>query len=255
MKFSVHILGSGTCVPHRSRSQSGYLINLDGRYTLFDSGSGTLNRIASVGVDYKTIENVFYTHLHVDHITDLLPLLFARKYDPLNKDAVDLNIYGPIGIIEYLKNIESIGGSWVYSQNSSINIVELKPGVETEIRGGKVIPHATYHQPNSLGYRIETEDGDLFSYTGDTEAGDSLLGLFANTTLAISECSFPDDNSKEGHFTPTALSIVAEKAKVKKLVLSHLYPEMDNIDAVSLIKQNFSGSVELGEDLKEYIIR
>jgi len=255
MNFSVYILGSGTCVPHRSRSQSGYLINLDGKYTLFDSGSGTLNRIASVGVDYKTIENVFYTHLHVDHITDLLPLLFARKYDPLNKDAVDLNIYGPIGIIDYLKKLESIGGSWVYSQNTSISVVELKPGTEIKIHGGNVIPHATYHQLNSLGYRIETEDGDLFSYTGDTEAGDSLLGLFANATLAISECSFPDDNKKEGHFTPNTLSIIAEKAHVKKLVLTHLYPEMDNIDAVSLIKLNFSGSVELGEDLKEYIIR
>lgn len=255
MNFSVYILGSGTCVPHRSRSQSGYLINLNGNYTLFDSGSGTLNRIASVGVDYKTIENVFYTHLHVDHITDLLPLLFTRKYDPLNKEPADLNIYGPIGIIDYLKKIETIGGSWVYSQNSSINVIELKPGMEIDIRGGKVVPHATYHQPNSLGYRIETAEGYLFSYTGDTEAGESLLGLLENADLAISECSFPDDNRKKGHFTPTTLSLIAEKAAVKKLLLTHLYPEMDDIDVLSLIKQEFSGAVEIGEDLKEYIIR
>jgi len=255
MNFSVIILGSGTCVPHQDRSQSGYLINLDGRYTLFDSGSGTLNRIASIGVDYKTIENVFYTHLHIDHITDLLPLLFARKYDPLNKKPANLNIYGPVGIKDHLQNLEAIGGSWVYSQNASITVVELKPGMEIEIQGGKVIPHSTYHQTNSLGFRIETSDGDLFCYTGDTEAGDSVLDLFANADLAISECSFPDYNRKEGHFTPTALSIIAEKAEVKKLLLTHLYPEMDNIDPVSLIKQKFSGAVEIGEDLKEYIIR
>ncbi|MCH8927555.1 MAG: ribonuclease Z [Candidatus Marinimicrobia bacterium] len=255
MNFSVHILGSGTCVPHKDRSQSGYLINLDGRFMLFDSGSGTLNRIASVGVDYKTIKNVFYTHLHVDHVTDLLPLLFARKHDPLFKEPTELNVYGPLGLIDYLKNLEAIGGSWVYSQNSSINVVELKPGMEIEIHGGKIIPYATYHQPNSLGYRIETVDGDLFSYTGDTEAGDNLLALFDNADLAISECSFRDENRKEGHFTPATLAIIAEKAAVKKLLLTHLYPEMDEIDVVSLIKRNFNGSVEVGKDFKEYIIR
>jgi len=251
MNFSVHILGTGTCVPHKNRSQSGYLMNLDGEYSLFDSGSGTLNRIASVGVDYKTIKNVFYTHLHVDHVTDLLPLLFARKYDPLIEEPTKLNIYGPIGIIEYLTNLEAIGGNWVYSQNQSINVTELTPGTEIKINGGKVTPHGTYHQENSLGYRVESIDGDVFAYTGDTEEGEGLINLLDNAALAISECSFPDDNRREGHFTPTTLSYIAEKAAVKKLVLTHLYPEMDEIDVVSIIGQNFSGLVEIGVDLNE----
>jgi len=98
-------------------------------------------------------------------------------------------------------------------------------------------------------------DGAVFSYTGDTEEGETLLELFDKATLAISECSFRDGNKTAGHFTPTALSKLAEKAGIKKLVLTHLYPEMDEIDAVTIIKQNYSGTVEVGEDLKEYLIR
>ena len=255
MNFSVQILGSGTCVPHKNRSQSGYLMDLDGKFSLFDSGSGTLNHIAAAGVNYKTIENVFYTHLHVDHVTDLLPLLFARKYDPLIEEPAKLNIYGPIGLIEYLNKLEAIGGNWVYSQNKTINVAELTPGMNIQIHGGKITAHSTYHQEHSLGYRVESTDGDIFAYTGDTEEGERLINLLDNATLAISECSFQDENRTEGHFTPTTLSHIAEKAAVKKLLLTHVYPEMDDIDVISIIKRKFSGSVEIGEDLKEYIIR
>ena len=253
MNFGIHILGSGTCVPSVKRAPSGYLMNLDDVYYLFDGGSGTLRQIAAINIDYNLIETIFYTHLHVDHTAELLPLLFARKYDPSSSKQNTLNIYGPIGILDHIRNLEKLAGKWVYSENNNISVTELTAGSELNLPGGKVKAYGTYHQPNSIGYRVSCNDGRVLCYTGDSDDGEGLIGFLQNASLAIAECSFPDQNKTKGHLTPTELGIIAAKAGIKRLVLTHLYPEMDNIDAVSIIKEHFTGSVELGEDLMEYI--
>ena len=253
MKFSIHILGSGTCVPSVKRAPSGYLMNLDDVYYLFDGGSGTLRQIAAINVDYSLIDTIFYTHLHVDHTAELLPLLFARKHDPSATEQKKLNIYGPTGILDHIHYLDKLAGEWVYTANNNISVTELTAGSELKLPGGKVEAYGTYHQANSIGYRISCDDGRVLCYTGDTDEGEGLIEFLQNASLAIAECSFPDHNKTKGHLTPTELGIIAAKAGVKRLVLTHLYPEMDNIDAVSIIKEHFTGSVELGEDLTEYI--
>jgi len=254
MRFSVHILGSGSCVPSKSRAASGYLMNVNGSYSLFDGGSGTLGRIAAIGVDYRKIKNIFYTHFHVDHTADLLPLLFARKNDPSTGAINRLNIFGPKGLKEFLIRLDNFAGEWVYTKNDSIKVVELEPLVEHKENDYIIIPHATYHQPNSLGYRVETKDRKTFSYTGDTDEGKKLIDLLKDADLAIAECSFPDNMKTTGHLTPISLGRLADAANIDRLLLTHMYPSMDAIDPISIISQIYSGNVELGKDLKEYMI-
>ena len=132
MNFGIHILGSGTCVPSVKRAPSGYLMNLDDVYYLFDGGSGTLRQIAALNIDYKLIQTIFYTHLHVDHTAELLPFLFARKYDPSSSKQKALNIYGPIGILDHIHKLEKLAGKWVYSDNN-ISVTELTAGSELNL--------------------------------------------------------------------------------------------------------------------------
>ena len=65
------ILGSGTATPLLDRSCAGYIIEADGRKLLFDSGAGTIRRLLELGYDIFDIEDIFYTHLHNDHINEL----------------------------------------------------------------------------------------------------------------------------------------------------------------------------------------
>ena len=188
----------------------------------------------------------------MDHTAELLPFLFARKYDPSSSKQKALNIYGPIGILDHIHKLEKLAGKWVYSDNN-ISVTELTAGSKLNLPGGKVKAYETYHQPNSIGYKISCNDGRVLCYTGDSDDGEGLIGFLQNASLVIAECSFPDQNKTKGHLTPTELGIIASKAGVIRLVLTHLYPEMDNIDAISIIKEHFTGSVELGEDLMEYI--
>ena len=78
----VVILGSGTLVPTGVRGPAGYAVLSAGRVLLVDGGSGTLRRLYEAGIDYRAIDQLFYTHVHPDHTGDLVPFLFAQRYRP-----------------------------------------------------------------------------------------------------------------------------------------------------------------------------
>jgi len=71
------VLGSGTGVPSLRRGSPGLLLISDGTYVLIDSGPGTLRRMLEAGVTYQDIDLLLYTHIHPDHVSELVPLLFA----------------------------------------------------------------------------------------------------------------------------------------------------------------------------------
>src|SRR3989338_8959037 len=105
------ILGSGTCVPDKNRNPQGYMIEAGKELLLFDSGSGTLQQIAKAGADFMRINHIFYSHLHPDHTSDMIPILQARyvsiKY--LGKEAAGgLNLYGPQGFPDFYKRIREM---------------------------------------------------------------------------------------------------------------------------------------------------
>ena len=58
-------------------SVSTFLVNVDGKYILFDAGLGAMggqlmNRLAALGVNPDSIGLVYLTHFHVDHIAGLV---------------------------------------------------------------------------------------------------------------------------------------------------------------------------------------
>ncbi|HEX3423865.1 MAG TPA: MBL fold metallo-hydrolase [Sphingomicrobium sp.] len=78
------------------RSKPATLLIVDGRYYLFDCGTGTMQRMLQAGIDSQQIQTIFLTHLHSDHDLGLVPVL-ANDYFLLNlKGATQtISIYGP----------------------------------------------------------------------------------------------------------------------------------------------------------------
>ena len=80
LRFTV--LGSGTAKPDPARGPTGFLLQAHGASVLIDGGSGTLHRLARVGVDAVELDAGVYSHRHVDHSGDFVPLLFAMCVPP-----------------------------------------------------------------------------------------------------------------------------------------------------------------------------
>jgi|GEM_PF-239696 len=75
--FSVMVLGSGGPVAtEQGRASAGYLIFIDGQpKILMDAGGGTFQRLAESGTDVKDLDIILLSHLHIDHMGDLSPIV------------------------------------------------------------------------------------------------------------------------------------------------------------------------------------
>src|SRR3989338_5270817 len=95
------ILGSGTSAPRLERNNAGYLLGINNKKILLDSGAGTIRQLLKLKVNLLDIDNIFYTHFHNDHINDLPSIIWSNNYGTLRKKA--LNLYGPKGFKKYFK--------------------------------------------------------------------------------------------------------------------------------------------------------
>ncbi|MFP3871190.1 MAG: MBL fold metallo-hydrolase, partial [Syntrophobacteria bacterium] len=108
---------------------------------------------------------------------------------------------------------------------------------------------AMAHTAASLGYRLEIEGDLVLAYSGDTDYCANVIALARDADLFFCECSFPDHLKTEGHLSPRWAGRVAREAGCKRMVLVHLYPACDETDVVAACRREYSGEVEVAEDL------
>lgn len=247
------VLGSGTCAVRQERACACYFIEAGELKILLDIGFGSLRQMAEAGIDYRDINAIICTHLHLDHIGDLAAFLFATRYTPGFTRAKRLPIIGPRGLRAFLQRSRDLYGDWLLPADQyELTIVEMNS--EQYQLGDCLIEALTMqHTENANGYRV-THNKRALAYSGDTGPCDEIVRLCQNADLALIECSFPDDLPFEYHLTPSQAARVAQQAAVKKLVLTHFYPMMDAIDVKALAAAVFSGDIEIAEDFKTFDI-
>ena len=105
------------------------------------------------------------------------------------------------------------------------------------------------HISESVGYRIEFNNGKSLAVSGDTDYCKNIIDLAFQVDLLVLECSFPDEKKVEGHLTPSLAARIGLESNCKKLLLTHFYPACDQIDILEQCRQIYKGEVTLGEDL------
>jgi ribonuclease BN (tRNA processing enzyme) len=242
------ILGSGTCVPSLKRSAPAYYLEAEGRQILIDCGSGTLLQLEKLSKSYKDIDAVFITHPHPDHVAGIMPLIHALLATPLFMREKALLLVGPKGFKKfYEKGIASVMGR---PKTFSIQIIEIED--KMDYPPFHVFAAGTVHSENSIAFRLE-HGGKSVVITGDADYDQGIIELSRNCDLLIADCSFPESMKAGGHMTPKECGLVAKKAGVKKLLLSHLHtlPFPDTY-RLKECQQVFKGDVSLAEDLLEF---
>lgn len=75
--LSIMVLGSGAPLARfTNRASAGYLIFIDGEAkVLMDAGGGTFARLAESGANIKDLDIILLTHLHIDHMGELSPMI------------------------------------------------------------------------------------------------------------------------------------------------------------------------------------
>lgn len=243
--MKITILGSGTAAPRIKRNMSGYLLETDSKKILIDSGAGTIRQLLKIKTSLLDINHIFYTHFHNDHINDLPAIIFSNNYGNFRKKT--LNLYGPKGFKKYygilMEKILNVG-----RLHYKINIKEMKDNSKVKINNITISSKRTKHTENSVAYRVESNNKAIV-YTGDTDFSNKIVEIAKNADLLILECSFPDEKKTKGHLTPSLAGTIARKAKVKKLVLTHFYPECDLVDIKAQCSKEYKGKIVLAKDI------
>lgn len=247
------LLGTGTCVPNLRRNASGYVIRHGSTILSMDMGNGIMRQMLKAKIDYREIGGILITHYHPDHVTDLVPFLFATRHTPGFSREKHLRIIGAHGLRSYLEHTSNLYGTWVKSPQFPFEIQEVSFD-EFQIDQLTIKSARVRHAESAVAYRITSPNGRSVTYSGDTGYCESIIELARDTDVLLIECSFPSIMRIGTHLTPHEVGLIAQRANCKKVILTHLYPVFGDQDPTDEVSEEFNGKVVLGEDLLEFEI-
>jgi len=241
--INLTLIGTGTIRSKDSRACSAVLIESSESTLLVDCGPGSWLRLRELNKDLGKIDHIFLSHFHPDHIIDLVSILFSR-YHSSSRQSHPIHIWGAAGLSRFFSLMVEAFGEWL--EDSMFQVEELlKPVYHFSDFTLKYSP--VFHARESVGYRFE-RNKRVIAISGDSGYCPELIELSRYADIAILECSFPDDRAEEHHLTPTQAGQVARQAGVKKLILTHLYPEVFQTEIGRQVSQQYAGPVHIAQD-------
>ena len=216
MSLKVTMLGTGVGIPQPGRSQAAVLVESE-QPLLLDCGAGTILRLDQVGASQEALDTVVLTHLHLDHVSDLLALANARFL----ADLPGLQLFGPEGTKEYVRAAK---GLYPNLAKMDVAVRELRPMDSISLKGFDIFAEEARHSVTALAYRLEADDR-VVVYSGDTEPSPRVAALAKGADLLVHECSFPEPFDVTNHSTPKKLGSMIKNHGIKRVVLTHIYPQ------------------------------
>lgn len=276
--FTVTLLGTGSPLPDPTRAGPSTLVKAGNTYLLIDCGRGVAMRLMGAGVPVPFIGTVLITHLHSDHITDLNDIMTTRWI--MTPTATPLNVYGPPGtqlVVDSLMEMLQLDRHYRTEHHDDlrsgpglqVRVTEVFPGDTFAVDDVAISVHKTDHRPvtPTVGFRIE-HGGSSVAIAGDTVPGPELDQMCHGVDIYVQTVIRPDlvaqvaqifpalaerfTDILDYHSSVEQAAQTATRAGVKKLVMTHYVPAMQNgaeHEWIAIAAKHFKGEIIAGPDL------
>ncbi|MDZ7689336.1 MAG: ribonuclease Z [Halobacteriales archaeon] len=150
--FRVTFLGTGGSIPQAGRSPSAITVEREGDLLLFDCGEGTQRQMMKYRTGF-TVDSVFVTHKHGDHLLGLPGLTqtwtFQGREEPVR-------IYCPHEVVEHVRDCVELAG---HRPPYEVEIKPVGDGTVVDFGEYEVRAFETEHgRLDSVGYALVEEE-------------------------------------------------------------------------------------------------
>ncbi len=247
----IQFLGTGGYHPNERRHTACILLPELG--VVLDAGTSAF-RIAP-RLETQDVQ-IFLTHAHLDHIVGLTYLLVPLIQGRIRR--AELSATAPV--LEAVR--EHLFAELIFPVMPEFEFCELKEGQEVLLAQGARLKHfpLASHPGASRAYRIDVParsgPATSLAYVTDTTVDGTYTEFIRGVDLLIHECYFRDKDAdwavKTGHSHTTQVAELAREAGVGRLMLMHLNPLEEGIDAGELARASrIFPEVSVAEDLWE----
>jgi ribonuclease BN (tRNA processing enzyme) len=261
----ITVLGKSPAWQDAGGACSGYLVEAGDYTLLLDCGSGVFGKLRAAR-DYIAVDAVVISHLHADHILDLIPYASALTYAPRQQpvpvaghpgtDAPHRpRLIAPAGAGETLRRLCAATGMREQHIESAFALTEYGSDDGFELGPLRVrfrpVPH---YVPT---HAVELADGgSRFTFSADLAPSEELCEFARDTDLLLIEATLPraERDGPRGHLTPGEAGEHGRRAAARRLVLTHFSDELDAAWAQSEAEGGFGGPVELAREGATYEI-
>lgn len=233
------VLGGAGAWPPAGGACSGYLIEHGDERLLVDPGYATLPRLLQI-VPVESIDAVFISHGHPDHVADLNPLLRARAM--ADEPSPSLPIYALPGALRAVVALDRPG-----MLDDAYELVEFTGGESLQVGSFEIQTRMLPHSLPNAGVRF-TVDGRSITYTGDAGPTGDLVELAAGIDLLLAEATHVDlvpDDAVGLLNSALEAGRQATQAKAKHLVLTHLWPGTDRGASRAAAARSFDDRIDV----------
>jgi ribonuclease BN (tRNA processing enzyme) len=261
--LQITVLGKSPAWQDAGGACSGYLVQEDGFNLLLDCGSGVFAKLRSL-LDYIELDALLISHLHADHVLDLIPYCYALVYAPRQQPVPVAGwpgtrwparpaLHAPPGATGVFRQLAgSFGPDDLVDR--AFQISEYEPSDTLEIGPLRArfceVPHFT----RTFAVELIGSDDRRFTFSADCSPSDALVSFAADTDVMLIEATLPrpERTGIRGHLTPREAGEHARKARARRVVITHYSDELDADWLREEAEEGFGGEVVLAADGLEF---
>ena len=248
--MQLEVLGLGVGAPLGNGCPS-YAVRGDSTLIVLDFGPGAFEQAWQRDL-LGRIDAIVISHMHMDHMLDLLPLsgvvadeaVRARRPDPKRPALYVARNSGP----QVLAALADALGSGPDRFDEAFDLREYDASDTLELGDLRLTFAVTAHALPGCAPRVSDGRSTLF-YSADTAYRDHLVEHARGADLALLESTYVEEGDhleRQGHMTGEQAGRFAAAAGASKLILTHTMPfQEENEENLRRARAVFGGEVEL----------
>jgi len=247
----ITVLGKSPAWQDAGGACSGYLVEEGDTCLLLDCGSGVFGRLRAHR-DYHEVDAVVLSHLHADHMLDLVPYAYGLSLGP--RGGARPVLHAPPGAADAFRQL---AGAWHMEEVvlDAFDVREYDSAAPLQVGSLRLRLQPVPHYLPTCAVEI-AGPGGRFVFGADTAPDDDLAAFARGADLLMLEATIPvpEPEGPRGHLTAREAGVLAREAGARRLVLTHFSDELDAEHLEREARAAFGGEVLLAHADATYVV-